>query len=69
MLHQTINREAAVLIIVIAGFVFLLGIPILAPEMLRGMRFLRQRVKAFLHQYSRSVLLGKVHECCNKRSR
>jgi hypothetical protein len=26
-------------------------------------------MQAFLHQYSRSVLLGKVDECCEKRKR
>jgi len=69
MFHQTINREAAVLVLVIAGLAALIGIPLFAAELLRAMRFLSRRVQAFLHQYSRSVLLGKVDECCNKRSR
>jgi hypothetical protein len=68
MFHQAINREAAVVVIVIAGLAALIGIPLFAPELLRGMRFLIRRMQTFLHQYSRSVLLGKVDECCKKRA-
>jgi hypothetical protein len=69
MFHQAINREAAVLVIVIAGLAALIGVPLFAAELLRGMRFLSWRMQTFLHQYSRSVLLGKVDECCEKRKR
>jgi hypothetical protein len=68
MFHQAINREAVVLVIVIGGVAALIGIPLFAAELLRGMCFLKRRMQTFLHQYSRTVLLGKVDECCNKRA-